>query len=276
MTLGEKIKARRKELGFTLEALAREMHVAGKSTIQRWESGYIKKISYADIKRLAEVLEVPVSYFDVELCSPQIEEQPKGTIMTTGDRVKKLRTEKGIYQQQLADILSVSKSTVAMWETDKREPDSEMLINLANFFNCSIDYLLGRTDERVEDNSPKCLKAAVHRPHPKKPRAKKKKHDPTCRSRKAILERLKSYRPVKPEVRKEEETAMKEDLSSYVRELGRSLMSYSRNNVYRIIYISNDKGEFAEISFTDGSKKLVNITGDSCLAATLDITKALI
>lgn len=69
---------------------------------------------------------------------------------------------------------------------------------------------------------------------------------------------------------------MKEDLSSYVRELGRSLMSYSRNNVYRIIYISNDKGEFAEISFTDGSKKLVNITGDSCLAATLDITKALI
>lgn len=69
-----------------------------------------------------------------------------------GNRIRLLRNEKGIYQQQLADILSVSKSTIAMWETDKREPDSQMLVNLADFFNCSIDYLLGRTDKRVDED----------------------------------------------------------------------------------------------------------------------------
>lgn len=69
-----------------------------------------------------------------------------------GKRIRLLRNEKGIYQQQLADILSVSKSTIAMWETDKREPDSEMLVNLADYFNCSIDYLLGRTNKRVDED----------------------------------------------------------------------------------------------------------------------------
>lgn len=278
MTLGEKIKARRKELGFTLEALARKMRVANKSTVQRWESGYIKKISYADIKLLAEALEVPVSYFDVELCSPQIEEQPKGTIMTAGDRVKKLRTEKGMTQGELAEKLGYrSKTSIAHIENGRDLPRS-MLVNLADYFNCSIDYLLGRTDDPVpaaEDNSPKRLKAAVRRLHPKKPGPKKKKQAPLRRSRKAILERLKSYRPGKPEVRKEEKN-MKEDMSKYIHDLGFALMSYSRNGVYRIRYICENDSEYAEISFTDGTKKRVNITGDSCLAAMLDITKALI
>lgn len=40
--------------------------------------------------------------------------------------------------------MNVSKSTIAMWETNKREPSSEMLVALANFFECSTDYLMGR------------------------------------------------------------------------------------------------------------------------------------
>lgn len=49
------------------------------------------------------------------------------------DKLKKLRAEKGLKQQQLAEELNVSKSSIAMWETNNREPDAQMLIKIANF-----------------------------------------------------------------------------------------------------------------------------------------------
>ncbi len=69
-----------------------------------------------------------------------------------GDRIKELRNQMNIFQQDLAKALNVSKSTVAMWETNKREPNSEMLISLAEFFNCSVDYLIGRDTARINDD----------------------------------------------------------------------------------------------------------------------------
>lgn len=79
-----------------------------------------------------------------------------------GDVVKKLRRNKKIYQQDLADALSVSKSTVAMWETNKRTPDATMLVKIASFFDVSVDYLLGKS-KAVEiaeciDISVECVK----------------------------------------------------------------------------------------------------------------------
>lgn len=59
-----------------------------------------------------------------------------------GKRIKDLRTKKGMLQQDLAKELNVSKSTIAMWETSKRMPDTEMLRRIARFFNVSIDFLL--------------------------------------------------------------------------------------------------------------------------------------
>jgi transcriptional regulator with XRE-family HTH domain len=63
-------------------------------------------------------------------------------------RLKKLRNEKGVTQQELGDYLGVSRSTVAGYETGKRKPEYDTLHKLANYFNVSIDYLLGNTDER--------------------------------------------------------------------------------------------------------------------------------
>lgn len=65
-----------------------------------------------------------------------------------GDRLSELRKEKGLSQQELADLFEISKSAIAMYETDRREPDNETLKKLATYFNVSTDYLLGRTDER--------------------------------------------------------------------------------------------------------------------------------
>lgn len=67
------------------------------------------------------------------------------------DKLKKLRAEKGLKQQQLAEELNVSKSSIAMWETNNREPDAQMLIKIANFFGVTVDYLL--SNEHPDDHA---------------------------------------------------------------------------------------------------------------------------
>jgi len=61
-------------------------------------------------------------------------------------RLKELRTEKDISQEELGLIMSLSKSTISLYESGKREPDYETLKKLADYFGCSTDYLLGKTN----------------------------------------------------------------------------------------------------------------------------------
>lgn len=61
--------------------------------------------------------------------------------------IKKARTDKHLSQRALADIIGVSQQTIGSWEVGRTSPDNEMLKKLAAFFNVSVDYLLGRTDE---------------------------------------------------------------------------------------------------------------------------------
>lgn len=61
-------------------------------------------------------------------------------------RLSELRKKKNITQQKLADHLRVSRSAVAMWETGASEPDNKTLDSIANYFDVSVDYLLGRSD----------------------------------------------------------------------------------------------------------------------------------
>lgn len=60
--------------------------------------------------------------------------------------IKQLRTSRGMSQVELAKRLSVTKQTVSNWENDNIQPSIDMLERLADFFNVSTDYLLGRTD----------------------------------------------------------------------------------------------------------------------------------
>lgn len=70
-----------------------------------------------------------------------------------GDKIKALRIENKMYQQDLAHALSVSKSTIAMWETNKRIPDASMLVKIASYFNITVDHLLS-DDAIKEKNAP--------------------------------------------------------------------------------------------------------------------------
>lgn len=64
------------------------------------------------------------------------------------DRLKELREEFKKDRYELAKFLNVSYSTIAKYESGLRSPDKETLNKLANYFNVSVDYLLGRTDIR--------------------------------------------------------------------------------------------------------------------------------
>ena len=63
-------------------------------------------------------------------------------------RLKILREELRLTQKELAKKLDVASSTIAMYESKKRTPDSHMLKKMADLFDCSVDYLLGRTDNK--------------------------------------------------------------------------------------------------------------------------------
>ena len=60
-----------------------------------------------------------------------------------GNRLKRLRLESGLTQQQLADKLRVTKSVVSYYELQERYPSPEVLLKLASIFHVSTDYLLG-------------------------------------------------------------------------------------------------------------------------------------
>ncbi len=63
--------------------------------------------------------------------------------MTVGSKIKLLRTNKQITQEQLADVLNISGQAVSKWESDTSSPDISMLPSLADYFGITIDELLG-------------------------------------------------------------------------------------------------------------------------------------
>lgn len=69
-----------------------------------------------------------------------------------GDKIKLLRKELNISQEKLAEKLNVSPSTIAMYETNKRQPNYEILLKLSDIFNCTLDYLMCKTDKKNSDD----------------------------------------------------------------------------------------------------------------------------
>lgn len=67
---------------------------------------------------------------------------------TLGDSIKYLRSQLGWSQKKLAEELNLSQQAIGKWETGLSEPDSETLSKLATIFDVSVDYLLGRTDDK--------------------------------------------------------------------------------------------------------------------------------
>lgn len=60
------------------------------------------------------------------------------------ERLKMLRKERGISQEILSAALYIDRTTLAGYETGKRMPDVEMMWAIADYFDVTIDYLVGR------------------------------------------------------------------------------------------------------------------------------------
>ena len=73
--------------------------------------------------------------------------------------LKLLRNEKNMSQQELADALGISKSSINMYERGERQPNFEVLETIADFFNVDIDYLLGRTNKTTNIINPNTIAA---------------------------------------------------------------------------------------------------------------------
>ena len=67
---------------------------------------------------------------------------------TLGARLKQLRKNKGVSQQEIANLFRVTRPCVCYWETGKRLPDYQTLIALSTYFEVSIDYLVGKSDDK--------------------------------------------------------------------------------------------------------------------------------
>lgn len=73
---------------------------------------------------------------------------------TIGFRIKALRNTKGISQEELAEVLNVSRQTISKWESDIVSPDINNIQSLSNYFNVRTDYTIN-----VNEKEPKSFPA---------------------------------------------------------------------------------------------------------------------
>ena len=62
------------------------------------------------------------------------------------ERLRLTRNEKGVSQKQVADGVNITEVGYQNYEVGRRKPNFDVLISLADFFNVSLDYLVGRSD----------------------------------------------------------------------------------------------------------------------------------
>lgn len=67
-----------------------------------------------------------------------------------GDKLRKLRTDRKLLQEELGKKVGVSASTIGMYEQNRREPDNNILKKIADYFNVSTDYLLDHSVKESE------------------------------------------------------------------------------------------------------------------------------
>lgn len=67
-----------------------------------------------------------------------------------GDKLKELRKEKDISQEELSNIFNVNKSTISAWEVNKAQPNYDTLLKLSKYFDVTPNYLLGFANDDLE------------------------------------------------------------------------------------------------------------------------------
>lgn len=74
-------------------------------------------------------------------------------MIVLGERLKKLRLENCLRQDQVARLVQVERSTVSLWENGLRQPAYQTLVRLADVYGVTTDFLLGRDTNKLLDIS---------------------------------------------------------------------------------------------------------------------------
>ena len=82
-------------------------------------------------------------------------------IIDTGERIREVRKARGLNQDQLAELASLNRVTVAKYESGRIEPGAQALARIADALDVSVDALLGRTEEIPIIERPKTVEARI-------------------------------------------------------------------------------------------------------------------
>ena len=83
--------------------------------------------------------------------------------MSFGTNLKKIRQDNNLTQEELAKKINTSRSNIANYENDKNMPSIDVLEKLSKVFNCSTDYLLGKSHIRNYDKDEQEFRFAYHK-----------------------------------------------------------------------------------------------------------------
>lgn len=82
--------------------------------------------------------------------------------MTFGSKLVKLREEKGLSQEQMAELLDVSRQSISKWESDKSFPEIKRILFISEYFEVSLDYLFKDTEDACEEKEKVYRADALH------------------------------------------------------------------------------------------------------------------
>lgn len=75
-------------------------------------------------------------------------------MITLADRLKELRKNKGLTQKDLGNILGLGKTTISMYENGNSTPNDEIKLKICDYFNISLDYLIGKSSIKNYSENP--------------------------------------------------------------------------------------------------------------------------
>lgn len=142
---GKRLKALRKQKNLTQAELSLQLNV-DTTLVGKWEI-YNTTPSKETLRKLCELFNVSSDYLlGIDDNTSQF------FISQSKNRIQKCRKTNGLSQQELADLLNLSRSTIAMYETGASEPDYLSISKMAKLFNVCTDYLMGITNYPTIDN----------------------------------------------------------------------------------------------------------------------------
>lgn len=139
--LGKRINELRKSSGMTQEEFGKKLGVI-KQTVSSWEND-LSEPNHAATIAIAKLFGVTTDYLlGVEGDAMGTEEKINEIAQRVGRNIRSIREQAGLSQDEFAEGFSVKQPTVANWETGKRQPDLNMLIQIAQFGGTSLDDLV--------------------------------------------------------------------------------------------------------------------------------------